>query len=222
MRVAQKTGSRGSLKWIQKAVNEWPEALDSLILSRLQGAACIEWLSPLAEDDFAEYRDADFLERIGVGHLAGALKDFWPARGPQWDALARTDTGDILLVEAKAHVDEMCSPPTQASEPSRAMIEKAFATTAQSLGAAPRAPWTGLFYQIANRMAHLQWLRSNGQEAWLVLVNFIGDLDMGGPASAAEWEAAYCITWHVMGLSKGHPLAAYIVHIHPPISALDS
>ena len=33
-----------------------------------------------------------------------SLSSFWPRRGPQWDGLARTGRGDLLLVEAKAHV----------------------------------------------------------------------------------------------------------------------
>ena len=40
-------------------------------------------------------------------------------------ALARTDREDILLVEAKAHIGEVCSPPSQASDASRQQIEAA-------------------------------------------------------------------------------------------------
>jgi hypothetical protein len=33
----------------------------------------------------AEYRDSEFLEKIGLGR---ATEKFWPSGGPQWDALA--------------------------------------------------------------------------------------------------------------------------------------
>lgn len=118
MRVIQNHGTRGSLKWIPPAVNAgWP-ALNQPILLRTGSAGPIMWLSPLASDQFAEYRDDSFLERIGKADLEPALKKFWPARGPQWDALGKTSKGDILLAEAKAHVAEMCSPAT-AQAPTR-------------------------------------------------------------------------------------------------------
>lgn len=223
MRVVQPPGARGSLKWIQRAVNGRPSLLDALILPRLGGATVIEWLSPLVGDDFAEYRDAAFLQRLGLSELTPALDEFWPRRGPQWDALARSDRGDILLVEAKAHVRELCSPPTQASGASRARIEEAFAETWAALGLTPEplAAWTDLFYQFANRLAHLHFLRQHGQPAWLVLVNFIGDEDMGGPATAAEWEAAHAVVRHVMGLPARHPLSPFVLHIHPHVGELE-
>ena len=42
------------------------------------------------------------------------LQHFGPSVGPQWDGLARSDVGNILLVEAKAHIDELFSPACQA------------------------------------------------------------------------------------------------------------
>ena len=86
-RTMQPKGERGSLKWIQRAVNEgWP-SLNGPILDRLGAQRTIAWRSPLVGDDFAEYRDSDFLELLGLGRLQATLAAFWPARGPQWDAL---------------------------------------------------------------------------------------------------------------------------------------
>jgi hypothetical protein len=216
MRVIQRAGERGSLRWIQRAINQSASRdLDDLILPMLGGAASISWLSPLANDDFAEYRDAAFLNVIGVMRLAGSLAEFWPAGGPQWDALGRSDQGDVLLVEAKAHVGELCSPGSQASPVSRRRIQTALDRVGSDLRARPRAPWIDVFYQLANRIAHLHFLRKNGEKAWLVLVNFIGDFEMMGPRTVAEWEAAYQVVWHVMGLEKRHPLSRYVVHVYP-------
>ena len=219
-RVVQPRGSRGSLKWIQRAVNERPSALNTPLLAALGGATAIEWLSPLAGDDFAEYRDAAFLERLGAGALASELSAFWPERGPQWDALARSDRGDLLLVEAKAHIPELFSPATQAGEISRPKIETALAATCATLGAEPQAPWSQTFFQLANRLAHLWFLRSRGQPAWLVLVNFVGDTDMHGPETAREWEAAYLVAAHVMGLPARHAFAKHVIHLYPHVADL--
>jgi hypothetical protein len=219
MRTIQPQGRRGSLKWIQCAVNERWVALERPILRELRSGA-ITWLSPLAMDQFAEYRDATFLELVGHQRLVGELRAFWPALGPQWDALGVTDKGDVLLVEAKAHIAEMCSPGTAASPVSRARIEATLDDVAYRLGArADRAAWSRHFYQLANRIAHLDFLRSRGVPAWLILVNFVGDQDMRGPTSAEAWKAAYSVALHVMGLRRAHLLSPYILHAYPDVRA---
>ena len=84
----------------------------------------IEWLSPLESEDFIEYRDDAFLERLGLGPQNRNLSDFWPKRGPVWDGLARTSNGRSLLIEAKANIPEFDSSPTGASGRSLAKIRK--------------------------------------------------------------------------------------------------
>lgn len=219
MRVIQNQGTRGNLKWIQRAVNErWP-SLDQPILHAVGTEGANTWLSPLASDEFAEYRDGSFLERIGKAELEPALKKFWPVRGPQWDALGQSQRGDVLLVEAKAHVAEMCSPATAASPDSRSRIQASLNEVAQQLNAnSGRAAWTEFFYQIANRIAHLYFLRSNGVPSWLVFVNFLGDKEMGGPTTSEAWESAYQVAFHVMGLRKDHQLSRYMIHVYPSVS----
>ena len=217
-RVVQAAGERGSLRWIQRAIAEnWP-SLEAPILARLPAAKHLEWLSPLADDDFAEYRDGSFLELLGLGALKSELAEFWPAGGPQWDALARTDNGEILLIEAKAHIAEMCSPGTSAGPKSRAVISERLAACAGRLGARRQhAPWTDYFYQLANRLAHLQFLHDHGVPAHLVLVNFLNDTEMGGPATLEAWQAAYQVAFHVMGLSKSHALSKYVIEVFPVV-----
>lgn len=218
MRVEQPPGKRGSLKWIQRAVDERWASLEQPILAELPSGTRLEWLSPLAIDGYAEYRDAPFLRRIGHPELEGDLRAFWPARGPQWDALARGTAGDVLLVEAKAHVAELCSPGTSAGPSSRALIAATLNAVAEHLGARPdRADWTRHFYQLANRLAHLEFLRARGVQAWLVLVNFVGDSEMGGPSGPEAWNSAYDVALYVMGLSRRHALSKYVIHVAPSV-----
>jgi hypothetical protein len=218
MRAKQSAGIRGSLKWIQRAVNEqWPTLNHPI--AKCVGDNAITWLSPLATDDFAEYRDSSFLTLIGQSQLIAPLKTHWPSRGPQWDALGKTSRGDVLLVEAKAHIAEMCSPGTAASGDSRTLIDGTLALLAQHLDTnSARAPWTDYFYQLANRLAHLHFLREHGVPSWLVLVNFVGDDEMRGPATSETWEAAYEVAFHAMGLRKRHALSPFIIHVYPSIS----
>jgi hypothetical protein len=194
--------------------------LDRELLDRLGNSARVSWKSPLEHDSFAEYRDHGFLRAIDHEVLSPELAEFWPSRGPQWDALACTDRGDVLLVEAKAHIAELCSPPSQASPRSLEKIEMALQETADYLGSTRPSCWSTSFYQLTNRFAHLYFLRKHRVRAWLVLVNFVGDDDVSGPQSAAEWRAAYQVAFHVLGLPTRHKLARYVVEIYPDVRQL--
>ena len=212
-RVQQPEGERGSLKWIQVFIERAPDALV------LQGTDRIEWLSPLRSDEFAEYRDAAFLEVLGLGEHADALRAFWPRSGPQWDALGRS--GDtVVLVEAKAHLREFFSPGTQAGPTSKAVIDAALAQVKTALAARDVSDWSQLFYQYTNRLAFLWWMRSRGIDARLLFVSFVGDEDMNGPASASEWAVAFTTAEHALGLKGRHALSRYIEHVYPDVRDL--
>ncbi|QNN64634.1 hypothetical protein H9L12_10115 [Sphingomonas rhizophila] len=200
-------------------MNDRWSSLEDPIEAKLGGN--VQWRSPLSGDDYAEYRDGEFLDIVDLGHLRSDLADFWPSRGPQWDALGVGPKGQVILVEAKAHVGEMCSPPTGASQASRRRITDNLNACAQLLGAREgHADWSRHFYQIANRLAHLRFLRERGVDAYLVLVNFLNDREMGGPSTPEAWEAAYQVAFHVLGLSKRHPLSRYIVDVYPDVATM--
>jgi hypothetical protein len=213
VRVGQPEGTRGSLKWIQRAVERAPVALTVPILGP------VTWLSPLRDDGFAEYRDVSFLSRLGLDHLGPALEDFWPRRGPQWDALGRADTR-VVLVEAKARLAEFATPATQASATSRVKIEAAFAQVKKALGVAAHNDWTKDYYQYANRIAHLWWLRGNGVDAHLLFVDFLNDADVGGPSKIEAWTEAYAVAEARLGIASHHPLTPYMHHVYPDTTLL--
>lgn len=212
-RYPQPVGERGSLKWLQRFIELQPSALLP------KGWNAVEWLSPVRSDDFSEYRDAAFLRFIGQPRLALQLPDFWPNGGPQWDGIGRS--GDqIILVEAKAHLAEFFSSGTKAGVKSRPLIQQSLDRTKNSLGARDISDWTELFYQYANRLAWLKWLRDNGVDARLLFVSFIGDADMGGPKRSDVWQAAFKTAEHALGLSGRHALSRYIGHTYPDVSLM--
>jgi hypothetical protein len=191
-RIAQKKAIRGSQKWLQFLDDTNRQALDGLLRTglRLNANDRIEWLSPLEEDDYAEYQDEAFLERLSVRLEKRSLRSFWPRRGPVWDGLAKTNRGDIILVEAKSHVSELSSS-CQAKQPSLDLIRSSLKETAGIYGAGANADWLNGYYQYANRLAHLYLLRHlNNLPAWLVFVYFVNDVDMNGPESEDEWRLA--------------------------------
>ncbi len=80
MKEEQPAAQHGSQRWLH-----CPKVINVAIVEEL--GLCprdqIEWLSPLESDGFAEYRNAEFLERLD----SRPLEDFWPRKGPQWDGL---------------------------------------------------------------------------------------------------------------------------------------
>lgn len=209
-RIVQKTPAiKGSQKWLQHFVENQPQALQP------KGLPPLTWISPRAADDFAEYMDATFLAKLDLADLSPALPAFWPASGPRWDGLARADK-NVVLVEAKAHIAEALSTPSAATAPaSRALVAASLARVKLALSADDRSDWSRCFYQYANRIAHLWWLRDQGVAAHLLFVGFVNAPDMPHPASAEAWDALFQAANHALGLSPSHALSRYIHHVHP-------
>jgi hypothetical protein len=170
----------------------------------------IQWLSPLETDapPFEEYQDGAFLECLGVSLPVRHLEDFWPARGPSWDGLARTSRGRCLLVEAKANIREFNSPGTGAKGRSLGKIKRALDETRDFLQVKNGADWTSCFYQYANRLAHLYLLKElNKVDAALVFVYFVGDSSVPGqnPVSREGWLGAIDLAMNHLGVRPHSP-----------------
>ncbi len=198
---------KGSQRWLQVAVECRPDLLNGPIRAAMgmSDAVDIEWLSPVRSERFVEYRDGATFAKCGVELTKRQLADFWPQRGPMWDGLARTSQGDILLVEAKAHIPEIVSPRSRATEPARGRIAESMRQV--QLAVAPKSvdwvDWTSTFYQYANRVAHLYFLREeNGVRAHLINVYFINATDVNGPTDRAEWQGAIKVVECYLGLGR--------------------
>jgi len=195
--------SKGSQRWLQVAVNRKPD----LLLSALQRSGAVApgvpvtWSSPLESENFQEYRDLQALERTRVGNLKRPLNEFWPARGPVWDALATTSEGP-LFVEAKAHIAEADSPATKASPESRKLIEQSLAEARGFYAPKATASWGNVFYQYANRLAYHYFLQHvNGIPSRLVFLYFVNAADIE-PTTEEEWHGAVRLIHAVLGLPK--------------------
>jgi hypothetical protein len=200
--------SAGSQKWIQTVVNQKPQ----LLLGALQRCGAIgprtsvTWSSPLEKDDYCEYKDLSALDKIGIkgSTLKVPLGDFWPARGPVWDALGITSDGKPILIEAKAHIPEAASPGSKASSSkSKELISASLASARKFYSPRATAKWNELFYQYANRLAHQYFLKKlNGISSLLVFVYFLNADDVLGPMSEEEWNGAIRLIHAVLGLPK--------------------
>jgi hypothetical protein len=225
VRVPQRQGNRGSLKWIQIVINDCPEILDCeiKITCDIPEADEITWVSPLREDNYAEYRDNSFLDRLDVKLNQRPLKQFWPARGPRWDALGKSDSGRLFLVEAKAHIDEVISRGTQASKESESLISRSLEEVRRFLRVNSAVDWSQVFYQYTNRLAHLYLLcEVNRIPAFLVNVYFFGDAEMDGPKTSDEWRTALKVVKGLLGLGMKHMLSKYAADVFIDVKEIES
>ena len=213
--------NRGSRRWLQVLVNCRPELLDGAICRRLPNPpGNIDWRSPVAADHYAEYRDQSFVDRLAGSRYFNApwqpqkaLSDFWPRFGPQWDGLAVTDKGQVLLVAAKTHVAEMVTAPAQArGESARQKVQESLGLVKNFVNSKSPADWSTSFYQYANRLAHLYWMRElNSHDAYLVNLFFVNDREMNGPESVAEWQTAIRLQEVFLGVRQtGYALDPWV------------
>jgi hypothetical protein len=174
-------------------------------VERKTGGRVVDWL------DFAfggdgkpdrEWKGVDFLD--STSDVKCAWQKFWPQTGnvPNWDAVGHleSDSGvEYLLVEAKAHVEELRSSCGASDKGGLDTIRKAFHTAIKGNGFTTSVEdWLRPYYQYANRLAHLHFLLQHKIRARLVFIYFCGDdwegktLNNGEsplcPKDAKEWE----------------------------------
>ncbi len=204
----------GSQLHLQIYVNRRSEDLSNAILAALSPSpplgSTIRWVSPLEAEKFVEYIDEGFLNALGLQRSATQLLDFWPGRGPNWDGLAVVENGGAvvgyILAEAKSYVGEMQSTCMAKAPTSREKIDVALAKTKQWIGVQEEVDWKIGFYQFANRLAHLYFLREIARvpSAWLVNLCFVDD-DPPRRTSIAEWERRLAEARAKLGLPSSVP-----------------
>jgi hypothetical protein len=221
VRFPQLLCDKGSQKWIQRLINDQPEHLNSQVRAKLNLSRDehIQWLSPLKDDEYSEYRDQGFIDLLGVKLKEKPLADFWPERGPQWDALGKSSSGKLLLVEAKSHIRELISAMQAKDEDSARTIRKSLQETKRFLGSSAEIDWSCGFYQYANRLAHLYLLRQNRLPAYLLFVYFINDSEMKGPTTIHEWKGAIELLHSYLGIRR-HKLKDFVVDVFIDIGCL--
>jgi len=168
----------------------------------------LDWNSSPTEAD-AEWKGISFLPTDTRARIAEAWVDWWPQRGNphNWDAVASLDEKEWLLVEAKAHLDELDSSCTAVGE-GRDRIDRACAATRVALEATG-TNWLTRYYQMANRLAFLQFLSQQGVAARLLFIYFVGDRRTGGvvaPQTEEGWLPALEAQDLHLGLRPEHPL----------------
>lgn len=214
-KVKQNPNGKGSLKDIQLLINKYPILLNNAITENNKKLAKedFEWLSPLENDGFAEYVDNDFIKLLKLNPVKPLL-DFWPIGGAHWDALGKSISGKVFLVEAKANISEIVSDPSGATNPvSIKLINQSLSETKDYLNINNTIDWSSKFYQYTNRIAHLYYLRVlNNIDAYLINIYFLNDKTVEGPKTKEEWEAAIMVMKTYLGVGR-HKLSKYIIDV---------
>ena len=199
--------SKGSQRQLQDFVNKTPSELNQQIFGAIASLPCsagLRWVSPLKGEKYREYSDADFLRAVRQTALSFALQSFWPSGGPSWDALAIVNAGGppgVLLVEAKAHPDELESSCGAKDQISKQKIKAALDATKSWLGVDQSSDWLTQYYQSGNRLAHLYFLREIAKvPAWLANVYFVDD-GSHIPTRRVEWEERIAKVEKCLGLA---------------------
>jgi len=216
---------------MQFFANDKPEILNTAIhqATKMHSDEAIQWRSPLKGDDYAEYFDQAFLDRLGIEDSKKSLLQFWPRGGPHWDGLAITSKKQVILVEAKANIAEFATHPCGAKSP------KSVRQILESLGQVQqfmhieknrRRPelWANAFYQYTNRIAHLYFLRElNCIPTHMIFLDIINDPDSGNDAvkSADEWRLLVRLAEGCLGITPKKPLMKHVHHIHLDVSEWD-
>jgi hypothetical protein len=220
-RFPQPEAKKGSQKWIQILVNQKQETINQQIRTSLGMPENeeISWCSPLAINNYVEYKDQEFLEALEIKPVKTKLADFWPKSGPRWDALAKSSSGKLFLVEAKSHITELISDFKGSNQTSINKIQSSLTATKRRFGVKESYDWTKTFYQYANRLAHVNWLSENGYDVRLVNVYFLNDEEMDGPKTVDEWKGAIRLLHRCLGLRE-YLLQKFVTDIFIDINSL--
>jgi hypothetical protein len=196
-------------------------------VSTATGATSVRWLDfPFDGKKPRLDREWQGLEFLPVDDPArAAWNDYWPQTGTQqnWDAIGRASIGgreEWLLVEAKAHLDELNSRCGAKEKGGLAQIRDALTGLKRALSIDEKCDWLNGYYQLANRLAVLNFLTENGVPARLVLIYFTGDTRddrMTCPRNEVEWQDALSDQDQWLGLKRDHPLAKRIHKVFLPV-----
>ena len=120
---------------------------------------------------------------------------------------------ELLLVEAKAHVDELMSW-CKATNPSSAeLIARSFEETKKALGVSGSRDWFGPYYQYCNRIAATWFLHQRGVKTHLLSIYFVGDTPSSRrhcPQAEEEWREPLTRQAGHVGLPLGHSLTDWM------------
>ena len=199
----------------------------------LIGAHSMEWLDfgfSEVNDPLHYDKEVKGLEFIQDTDVQKKWQRFWPQTGnsQNWDAIGKANINgetEWLLVEAKAHVQELNSNCGAKNYSSLNKIRNALKETIETIGdiSKPTDYWLTPYYQYANRLAVLYFLMhkcSPAVNSRLLFIYFYGDYHEGAicPQSAEEWQSNIQVMKAHLGIDERSQLNQRVHYLFLPVN----
>jgi hypothetical protein len=124
-----------------------------------------------------EWKGINFLTQQQQETLKGLWGNYWTGNTQNWDAIIihiEKEQIEYVIVEAKAHLKEIesdCSAEKDSTNETK--IKNAFERTKNTFGVKTNNDWLKQYYQLANRLAFINFLHSQNINCSLLNVYFI-------------------------------------------------
>lgn len=199
---------------------------------QITGGSHIQWLDfPFSTVNQALHHDQEWqgIEFIDDANVQKKWDAFWPQTGnpPNWDAVGKllgSNGEEWLLIEAKAHLEEVHSSCAATHPKSVEMINNAlFASQASFASKVTTSQWLSPYYQFCNRLSVLHFLMRACEPAipaHLVFVYFLGDTNGNQkcPQSVSEWKVVIQKMYETIGLDIHADLFSRVHQIFLPVN----
>ena len=176
----------------------------------------------------AEWKGLEFLGP-DAADVKSAWTEFFPQTGnvPNWDAiglLQLESNTEFLLVEAKAHAEEIKNGCRAKERGGRPMIREALSKTIEAMRSkANPESWLGQYYQYANRMATLYFLTQHNIPSRLIFIYFVGEDStlykdpMHCPKDRQEWDDCLSKMYKHLGIAGASELERRVHQLFLPV-----
>lgn len=115
------------------------------------------------------------------------FNEYWPSPQPQWDAIGISKDGTIILVEAKAHPDEIDENGRNSTGDSGKSLKLIKKRIKETFGIDDSILYKK-YYQLTNRYCFLNKLLAESKKVELIYLYFINDVSYK-PSSKAQYES---------------------------------
>lgn len=188
---------KGSKLRMQQVANNslWQDRLNLLLGDELQ------WLSPIAKNNFLEYQlnQEELLKFfMTTAGEANSIFAFWPRRQPSWDGIAIGKQGTLYLFVAQSHLKEKNGKLAAADPKNRELIRQTMQRIQETYFNKGEFPlWLDGYYHIANKLTFLRMIQERERilralhlrQVKLIFLNFANDVTMGKMAASEEgWQ----------------------------------
>lgn len=218
----------GSEYQLLRFMGRYRKELNNLIKNAMKISVEPSWFDFIRKADTDgnskdhELKGIEFLkgdESIDFKKLMLMWKEYWPTSGNahNWDGIFKLDK-TYVLVEAKAHIGEIEQTCGAKSPESIEQINKALEETKIRFGVNTDSDWSKKYYQLANRLAFIHFLKTHGIDARLLYIYFLNGYKNSRENKNVEeikvWEEAVEKEHAYLGITK-EVRDKYIFSIYP-------